>query len=163
MSRRYKFCPKCGKELEKAERGGAERKVCPDDSCGFVHWNNPLPVVAAIVEHEGEVLLARQAHWPETWFGIITGFLEKDETPEEGILREVKEELDLDGTVESFVGVYAFPMRNELIVAYHVKAEGTIQLSEELEKIKRVPINKLKGWDFGTGLAVKDWVERRKG
>lgn len=159
MSRKYRFCPRCGKELVKGERGGTQRKLCPDEACGFVHWNNPLPVVAALVEHEGEIILARQAHWPDTWYGIITGFLEKDETPEEGVLRELKEELDLDGTIESLIGVHAFPMRNEVIISYHVKATGTITLSDELEAIKRVQPHKLRGWDFGTGLAVKEWVD----
>ena len=32
---------------------------------------------------------------------------------------------------------------------------------EELEAHKRVAISKLRGWPFGTGLAVKDWLARR--
>jgi len=38
---------------------GASRMACPDAACGYVHWDNPIPVVAAIVEHEGRVILAR--------------------------------------------------------------------------------------------------------
>ena len=68
-------------------------------TCGYVHWNNPLPVVAAIVEYEGKILLARNAAWPEGMFALITGFLENGETPEEGIAREVLEETSLQAEI----------------------------------------------------------------
>jgi NADH pyrophosphatase NudC (nudix superfamily) len=37
----------------------------------------------------------------------ITGFLEKGETPENGVLREVTEELGLTGSSAELIGVYA--------------------------------------------------------
>ena len=43
-----------------------------------------------------------------------------------------------------------------------VKAEGEITLNEELTDVKRIDPEKLKGWSFGTGLAVTDWLEKRK-
>ena len=33
--------------------------------------------------------------WPEKWFGLVSGFLERGETPEEGMRRELAEELAL--------------------------------------------------------------------
>ncbi len=36
----------------------------------------PIPVVAAIVELDGMVILARNRLWPEKMFGLVTGFLE---------------------------------------------------------------------------------------
>ena len=130
--------------------------------CGFVHWDNPVPVVAAIVEHEGAVILARNKDWPEKMYGLVTGFLEKDEHPENGVRREVKEELDLEPAAAHFVGLYPFARRNELIIAYHVPATGTVRLNEELAEVRRVAPEKLRPWDFGTGLAVADWLKRRQ-
>jgi NADH pyrophosphatase NudC (nudix superfamily) len=156
-----RHCLHCGAALASRETADGARLACPDPRCGFVFYDNPTPVVAAIVEHEGGVLLVAQHDWPETWFGLVTGFLERGETPEEGVLREVKEELGLRGEVASLVGVYAFQQRNELIVAYHVRAEGEVTLGEELRGFKRVPIEKLRPWDFGTGHAVRDWLARR--
>ncbi len=126
-----------------------------------MHYDNPLPVVAAIVEHEGAIILGRNVGWPETWYGLITGFLEKRESPEEGILREVNEELGLDAEICDLVGVYDFQRRNQLIVAYHVQAAGDIELGDELADIKRVPPEKLVPWGFGTGLAVRDWLYKQ--
>lgn len=154
-----KFCPWCGTGLHVSRHGGLERPACP--ACAFVHWGNPTPVVAAIVEVPEGVVLVRQASWPPKLFGLVTGFLEAGETPEAGCLREVKEELSLDATLVRLVGAYAFEMRNELIVAYHVKAQGTPVLSDELEAHKVVPVEKLRPWEFGTGLAVRDWLAAR--
>jgi NAD+ diphosphatase len=155
------FCPRCGKPLAERVDGGLSRPACPDASCGYVHYVNPTPVVAAVVEHEGAVILVRSKGWPEGWFGLVTGFLELGETPEQGIVREVKEELDLTGEVVGLIGVYAFFQMNQIIVAYHVRAEGTLKLGDELEASKAVPPEKLRPWPFGTGEAVRDWLKGR--
>ena len=123
-----------------------------------MHWDNPLPVVAALVEWEGRIVLARNAAWAEGKFGLVTGFLERDESSEDAVAREVKEELDLDAGSVSLIGVYAFPVKNELILAFHVAAAGEIHLNEELAEIRLVEPGRLKAWDFGTGLAVRDWL-----
>ncbi|MEI2783519.1 MAG: NUDIX domain-containing protein [Candidatus Competibacter sp.] len=125
-------------------------------------WNNPVPVVAAIVEVDGAVILARNKRWPEKMYGLITGFLESGETPDEAVLREVREELGLDATVAHFVGNYAFFEMNQLIVAYHVPARGDIVVGAELADIKRVPVERLKPWTIGTGPAVRDWLAARR-
>ena len=142
--------------LESREHAGRVRLCCPKD--GWVFWDNPLPVVAAIVEHEGSVILVRNQGWPEKMFGLMTGFLEKGESPEQGVLRELREELGLDGEVVRLIGVYPFEQRNELIVAYHVRAHGTLALGDEIAECKAVAREKLRPWAFGTGLAVRDWL-----
>ena len=155
----YKFCPKCASKLAIVKIDGVKRQKCP--SCDFVHWDSPIPVVAAIVEHEGKVILTRNKGWPEKWVGIVAGFLEKGETPENGVLREVQEELGLDGEIISLVGHYAFEMRNQIIFAYHIHAEGKIVLGDELESVKAVPPEKVRPWSLGTGPALKDWLASR--
>ncbi|QGZ54319.1 NUDIX domain-containing protein [Paraburkholderia acidiphila] len=161
----YQFCPRCATRLtERADpdhEGGRVRLACPDHACGYVHWNNPLPVVAAIVEYEGRILLARNAAWPEGMFALITGFLENGETPEEGIAREVLEETALRAESVELVGVYEFIRKNELIIAYHVKASGTIALSPELLEYRLVEPAKLRPWRAGTGQALGEWMRRR--
>jgi protein tyrosine phosphatase (PTP) superfamily phosphohydrolase (DUF442 family)/8-oxo-dGTP pyrophosphatase MutT (NUDIX family) len=122
-----------------------------------------VPVVAAIVEHEGEIILARNALWPPKMFALITGFLEKhDPHPESGVLREVEEELGLKGRIEDFVGFYPFERMNQIIIAYHVIAEGTVKLNEELIEWKKTPLEKIRPWPAGTGYAVRD-LQIKKG
>ena len=77
------------------------------------------------------------------------------------MIREVAEELGLTGLSTDLIGVYGFNPMNQIIIAYHVKAKGNILLGEELAEIKKVEKHKLKGWSFGTGLAVTDWVKKQ--
>ena len=76
--------------------------------------------------------------WPESWYGLVTGFLERGEEPEAAALRELHEELGLEGRVVAPIGVYTFPERNELILAYHIEARGEVRLGTELAGFKRI-------------------------
>ena len=158
----WRFCPLCSAELEASDFGGMPRLKCQAD-CGFVHWDNPAPVLAALVECKGHIVLARNQAWAAGAFGLITGFLEGDEDPAAGVAREVKEELGLDVTTVELIGVYPFARKHEVIIAYHVVAGGEIRLNEELAEFRLIAPEKLKAWDFGTGLAVGDWLARRAG
>ncbi|MFQ5772363.1 MAG: NUDIX domain-containing protein [bacterium] len=157
-----KFCPQCGKELKEVEIEGKSRPACKSKTCDFVFWDNPTPVVAALVERDGAVVLVRNKEWPEKIYGLVTGFLEKGETPDSGILREVKEELGLEGKIVDFIGYYSFYEMNQLILAFHVQVQGDIVLGEELVEMKIIPSEKLRPWPFGTGYAVRDWLEKRR-
>lgn len=158
-----KFCPHCGRELVLRQVEGRERLSCPEAAGNYIHWDNPVPVVAALVIHDGQVLLARNATWPPKVFGLITGFLEKGEAPEQGVLREVKEELGLDGTVTSFIGVVPFFPMNQLLVAYEVSVTGEMTLNQEIDEIRLLPPEKVRSWEFGTGFVVKEWLKKRAG
>ena len=118
--------------------------------------------MAGIVELDGNIVLIRNRGWPENIYGLVSGFLEKGETPDTAILREVKEELDLRGEILQFIGYYSFFRMNQLILAYHIKANGTITIGEELADIRIVQPDRLRPWDFGTGPAVRDWLESKK-
>jgi NADH pyrophosphatase NudC (nudix superfamily) len=68
----YRYCPLCRAELTHAVRGGETRLVCPH--CAFVQWRNPVPVVAAVVERLGRVILVRSLGRPAHWYGLVAGF-----------------------------------------------------------------------------------------
>jgi NADH pyrophosphatase NudC (nudix superfamily) len=156
-----RFCPICATELvlRAGDDAGKLRSTCPQGH--WTHWDNPLPVLAAIVEIDGHILLARNAAWSEGKFALITGFMERGETPEEGIARELKEETNLDAEAITLVGVYEFIRKNELIIAYHVHASGTVLLSPELLEYRLVPPADLLPWRAGTGYALADWMRHR--
>ena len=156
---RWNFCHQYANPLEmlpmQEDSGIVERLRCA--ACGFTHWNNPTPVLAAIVEYRGQVLLARNAAWPAKMFALITGFMEAGETPQEGIAREVKEETNLDVQSLGLVGVYDFQRMNQVIIAYHAVAEGEVKLSPELVDWRLYDLPDLKCWPAGAGYALADW------
>lgn len=157
------YCPHCGGPLQTSEIDGKARRCCSASGCSYIFWNNPVPVIAAIVELDDAIILARNKNWPEKMYGLITGFLEQGETPDTAVCREVQEELALEVVSVDFIGNYSFFEMNQLLLAYHVFASGRIVLGEELAEIKRVPIDRLKPWSIGTGPAVRDWLTRRTG
>ena len=164
MTTAFKFCPTCATPLAliglEEDGGFTERLRCP--ACGFTHWNNPTPVLAAIVEVDGRILLARNAAWSGRMFGLITGFMEAGESPEEGIRREIAEETSLDVTKLTLVGVHDFQRMNQVIVTYHAVAQGEVKLSPELVEYKLMAPANIRCWRAGTGFALADWL-RSKG
>jgi NAD+ diphosphatase len=163
MSTAYRFCPCCSAPLAlhaAMEDGGMkERLRC--SACDFTHWNNPTPVLAAIVQRGDKVLLARNAAWQNRMFALITGFMEAGETPEEGIRREIAEETGLTVTALRLIGVHDFQRMNQVIITYHAQAEGTVVLSPELVEYKLLAPEQIKCWPAGTGLALAAWLREQ--
>jgi len=159
----YKFCPVCAAVLVARELGGRMRMACARDGCGFVAWDNPVPVVAAIVERDATVILVHGRGRPPGWYGLVAGFLEKGEHPDEAVRREVAEELGLALESPRLIGTYAFPRMNQIIMTYHgLAGGGTIRLDEhELDDYRCVPIARLRPWPHGTGPALRDWLALR--
>lgn len=163
MSAEFRYCPVCTTALAPItllEDGGAkERLRCP--ACAWTHWNNPTPVLAAVVEYRGQILLARNAAWSHMMYALITGFMEAGETPEDGITREILEETSLQAMELNLIGVYDFQRMNQVIIAYHARCEGEVRLSPELVDYRLYTPDKVKCWPAGTGYALADWLRSR--
>jgi NADH pyrophosphatase NudC (nudix superfamily) len=155
----FQYCPMCATELQlitQDEDGGPKARMrCV--VCQWTHWNNPTPVLGAIVQRGEHVVLARNAAWQGRRFALITGFMEANETPQEGITREIKEETNLDVTSLSLVGVYEFVKKNQVLIVYHAQATGEIRLSPELAEYQLQRPSEIICWPAGTGHAVADW------
>lgn len=139
--------------------GEKERLRCV--ACDYTHWNNPTPVLAAVIEYRGQVLLARNAAWPGKMYALITGFMEAGETPMGGITREIKEETNLDVSNVNLIGVYDFQRMNQVIIAYHAVADGEVRLSPELADYRLYAHEDLRCWPAGTGYALADWLKTK--
>jgi NAD+ diphosphatase len=167
MRYEFRFCPHCASELAPIaaeEDGGSKIRLrCP--ACGYTHWNNPTPVLAAVIEcadRDGQLLLARNAAWGGRMFGLVTGFMEAGESPQEGIAREVAEETALVVDALSIIGVYDFQRMNQVIIAYHALAHGEIHLSPELAEYRLFKPEGVRCWRAGTGYALADWLRARQ-
>ncbi len=163
MSAGFRFCPSCATPLETItlmEDGGEKDRLrCP--ACAYTHWNNPTPVLAAVIEYGGQILLARNAAWSHKMYALITGFMEAGETPQGGIAREIAEETNLETHSLDLIGVYDFQRMNQIIIAYHAVCTGEVRLSPELVDYKLYDFDKVKCWPAGTGYALGDWLKTK--
>jgi NADH pyrophosphatase NudC (nudix superfamily) len=99
----YRFCPLCGGTLKPDSK--QKHLTCPQ--CNFVHYKNPKPCVGAVIIREGKVLLIRRAHEPyKDYWDFPGGFLECGEYPEEGLKREIAEELGIGIAIKRILGIY---------------------------------------------------------
>ena len=48
---KMKFCPQCGHRLAPTRIHQREYLACVSEVCNYVFWDNPLPVLAALVEY----------------------------------------------------------------------------------------------------------------
>ncbi|WGF87584.1 NUDIX hydrolase [Marinivivus vitaminiproducens] len=102
-----RYCSACGHEVTRRVPDGDERVrfVCP--SCGTVHYQNPKVVVGSVCRWQDRVLLCRRAIEPRTGFWTIpAGYLELDESTEQGALREAWEEARARIRLTGLLAVY---------------------------------------------------------
>ncbi|PKM88088.1 MAG: ADP-ribose pyrophosphatase [Firmicutes bacterium HGW-Firmicutes-12] len=96
IKQRFFFCPKCGGKLEYKKHNDRFRPTCT--SCSYIIYENPIVGVAAIIyNHKGHILLGRRkgGKYQGMWC-IPCGYLEYDEDVYVGVIREIKEETNLD-------------------------------------------------------------------
>jgi NADH pyrophosphatase NudC (nudix superfamily) len=159
----WRFCPQCAGPLgwvSQQEDGGEKQRLrCA--ACGWTHWNNPTPVLAAVIQYQDRILLARNAAWTHKMYALITGFMEAGETPQDGIRREIQEETSLQAEELNLIGVYDFQRMNQVIIAYHARCTGEVKLSPELVDYKLFGYEQVRCWPRGTGYALADWLRSR--
>lgn len=118
---RHRFCANCG-HLSELVRGGWSRR-CPQ--CSAEHFPRVDPVVIMLAEHDGNVLLGRQPHYPERRYSALAGFVEVGESIEDAVAREVKEESGIDVGEVSYVASQPWPFPSSLMIACRAEALGS--------------------------------------
>lgn len=88
-----KYCSHCGSEVQfgALPQEHLPRFYCP--SCGAIHYENPKIIVGCLPIWEDKIMLCKRGIEPQygLW-NIPGGFMENDETVEQGALREMTEE-----------------------------------------------------------------------
>ena len=80
----------------------------------------PVAVAAAIIEEEGRILIGQRKEkgkCPLLW-EFPGGKIEPGENPEDCLLREVKEELNLDIRLLQFFGAHYAPIKTGFVRAF---------------------------------------------
>jgi NADH pyrophosphatase NudC (nudix superfamily) len=91
---KFQYCPVCGSKAFNVHN--FKSKQCED--CGFTYYANPCSATAAFIRNErGELLVARRGKEPaKGTLDLPGGFVDMDETVEDGMRREIQEETGLN-------------------------------------------------------------------
>ena len=98
--KRYSHCPVCGAPYGETAPPGVPSSLLLCHSCGFHFWQNSKPAVGALMTRmrsgRPEILLSRRGIEPcKGMWDFPGGFLSNGESPEEGLARELQEELNV--------------------------------------------------------------------
>ena len=101
-----------------------ERLSCPD--CGFIYYENPKVVVGAVVHGEdGRILLCRRAIQPRKGFWTLpAGYLELNETVEDGVRREAWEEARARLALDGVLAIFNIPRLSQVQIIYRARLLG---------------------------------------
>ena len=178
----YTNCPYCTATLSL----NAESQL--SCTCGFIHYDNPIPVVACLVPFSPTVIDGK----PETYFVPNTspeqtrillvqrgaapfvgewclpcGYLNSKETPKLGAVRETKEETGIVTRVEKILGVCnPLPHQlNQIVICYLSRpADGYIRGGDDALEAKLFGCDELPPICFSSHeYAIRKWFKGEYG
>ena len=161
------FCSRCGSRLRFGAVDGEHRERLICDTCGHIVYVNPRIVVTAFpVTDDGDLVLLRRGIEPGygTW-AQPGGFLEVDETVNQGAIRETLEETGLLIEPGEIIGLYTRLEAAVVTIAFEARIVGGVPMvtPEALEVRSFAPAD--IPWDgiaFNTTQwALRDWLALR--
>ncbi len=116
---RMKFCSLCAGRVALTIPQGDNRPRYVCQHCSHIHYQNPKIVAGCLVESEGHILLCRRAIEPRLGLWTLpAGFLENEETVEEGAKRETLEETRACVNVRGLLALYSIPHISQIYMIY---------------------------------------------
>lgn len=132
---KYKFCPLCGNELEEKyswDEGGVP--YCFKDNVMF--FDTPKPCIMVAIVKGDEILLLKQSYIFENSKVLLSGYVSNNESAEEAVIREVKEEAGIDIKNLKYLGSDYVKDKEILMITFMAEySEGEIEKSTEVEGI----------------------------
>lgn len=123
-----RFCPVCGTPTRPKQ--GDWGVQCPH--CGHSAYPHISPAVLALVHDGPRLLLVHKPEWT-TMHSIVAGFVEPNESLEDCVRREVREEVGLDVVDVAYQGSQAWPFPHQLMVGFTARYAGGEIVPEEAE------------------------------
>ena len=142
----FLYCPKCGSSH--FEINNEKSKKCAD--CGFVYYFNPsAATVALILNEKNELLVCRRAKEPaKGTLDLPGGFIDMNETGEEGVAREVLEETGLK--VKKAIYQFSLPVHTlDMFFLCTVEDMSHFSAMDDVADSFFLPLSEIHPEDFG--------------
>lgn len=119
--RQHRFCGNCGTLMRDA-RAGHERDC---GNCGSQYFPRIDPAIIVLVTDGERCLLGRQPSWPAGRYSTIAGFVEHGETLEAAVIREVREETNIEVRAPRYLASQPWPYPGSLMLGFRAEAAST--------------------------------------
>jgi ADP-ribose pyrophosphatase YjhB (NUDIX family) len=161
------YCSRCGAPLRFGSIEGEERERLACEACGYVAYVNPRMVVTTLpITDNGELVLLRRGIEPG--YGLWAqpgGFLEIDETVNEGAVRETLEEIGLIVEPGEIVGLYSRIEAAVVVLAFEARITGgEIRTTPEALEVRAFRPEAIPWREIAfrtTTWALRDWIAIR--
>lgn len=137
------FCSICGNKNSFNKKEGAFECSCN----AAPKYPTISPCIITLIYDEDNILLGRSKFFPPNMYSTLAGFIEAGENAEEALIREVKEEVNVEITNIKYFSSQSWPFPAQLMLGYFCQyKKGEIILNDaELEDarwfdIKELPI-----------------------
>ena len=121
----YRFCPKCGGELDKRIVKATEPKRLICRACSFIFYQDPKVVAGTVFTLNGGIVLLRRGVEPAIGKWVFPGgYVDRGESVQDAAIRETKEESRLDVKLGPLLNVYSYPRSPNVIVVYTAEVIG---------------------------------------
>jgi NAD+ diphosphatase len=138
------------------------QRICP--KCGRTEFPRICPAVIVIItDDENRILLAHNKRFKEGVYSHISGFNEAGETLEETVVREVREEVNIEVKDIVYIKSQTWPFPSSLMFGFKARyLSGTIKPDgEEIEDAKWFTKDNLPGLPGGGSLSlelINNWI-----
>ena len=127
---RHRFCGDCGSATTGIE-GGCVR-VCTNEACGQQHFPRIDPAIIVLVTSGDRCLLGRKPDWPTGRYSTVAGFVEPGESLEAAVIREVREETDIEVEEVRYFASQPWPFPSSLMLGFTARAVSeAIQVGDD--------------------------------
>jgi NAD+ diphosphatase len=115
------YCGSCGSPNGNAPSGLA--RLCP--VCGRQEFPRISPAVIVLITNDrDEALLARNANFAGGIYSLIAGFVEAGENLESTIVREIREEVNIEVDEIQYAASQPWPFPNSLMLGFTARYAG---------------------------------------
>ncbi len=115
------FCGRCGGKNKDSEKDIS--RIC--GSCGNIIFPRISPAVIVLITNEDDhILLAKNRNFKHQFYSLIAGFVEAGESLEETVVREIKEEVNIDVDSVRYVLSQPWPFPDSIMLGFCAKYSG---------------------------------------
>ena len=135
------FCSICGNQNSFNKKEGAFECSCN----AAPKYPTISPCIITLIYDEDNILLGRSKFFPPNMYSTLAGFIEAGENAEEALIREVKEEVNVEITNIKYFSSQSWPFPAQLMLGYFCQyKKGEIILNDaELEDARWFDIKEL--------------------